>query len=280
MEHVISKVESIVGISKTSHAHDELNLNHSDDFISDLVQILPNIMAFFQQLANHLKVIVNAENANDTTTTVDLANCDQLYTEETNYVKVCFGLCMRLLSGLYSWSAFDSEQNQEILHNSLKAIVLDEQQVAANAAVSQMALAGIKCIMLNAKVVLDLRSAVYMFTLIKSLVRHADEPRAYAKFVGKICHDFLSKQWYDQCGGEERGTQCNVMLDTLLRGYFKDRKFAFIRTHIDWIEAEVQEFLPNKNTAFKTFPCFTRCDEPPKFSFPHRQMFSFIQFYF
>lgn len=288
MEHVIKKVESIIGIVKSTYTQDELNLNHSNDFISDLVQILPNIMTFFNQLANHLKVIVDANvaNADDTAASMNLAACEQLYTEETNYVKVCFGLCMRLLAGLYSWSAFESEENVNILQgmltymisiaheiefidhyslsilasDSLKAIVPDDHLVAANVTVSQMALAGIHSIMANAKVVLDLRSAIYMFTLIKSLVKHLDDPRAYAKYVGQICHDFLSKQWYDQYGSEERGTQCNVLLDTLLRGYFKDRKFAFIRAHINWIDEEVKEFLPNKNTPFNTFPCFNRLE--------------------
>lgn len=67
--------------------------------------------------------------------------------------------------------------------DSLRAIV-GEQQVATDAPIAKMALTGIEGITADSNVVLDLRSAVYMFTLIKSLVKLVNEPQAYEKYVG------------------------------------------------------------------------------------------------
>lgn len=67
--------------------------------------------------------------------------------------------------------------------DSLKAIFV-EGDIAANVTIAEMALTGIECIMADSNVVLDLRSAVYMFTLVKSLVKHVDDPKAYGKYVG------------------------------------------------------------------------------------------------
>lgn len=109
MEHVIKKVESIIGITKLSNQYDISDIH--PDFISDLVQILPKIMTFFKQLSNHLKVIVNYGDS----PTMDIDNSSKLYTDETNYIKVCFGLCMRLLSGLYLWPAFEDDTHKDLL---------------------------------------------------------------------------------------------------------------------------------------------------------------------
>lgn len=116
MENVIKKVESIIGVAKATGQCD-MNATHRDDFISDLVQILPKIMAFFKQLAAHMKSIVHGGDGDGDSTAIE--DCSQLFTDETNYIKICFGLCMRLLSGLYSWTAFENGDHQNILHGEL-----------------------------------------------------------------------------------------------------------------------------------------------------------------
>lgn len=74
-----------------------------------------------------------------------------------------------------------------------------------------------------------------------------------------LCYGFLSRRWYDQHGCEERSAQCNILLDELLNGYFKDAKLSFIRDHATWINTEIDTFAKNnKKAAFKTFPCFTK----------------------
>lgn len=74
-----------------------------------------------------------------------------------------------------------------------------------------------------------------------------------------LCYGFLSRRWYDQHGCEERSAQCNILLDELLNGYFKDAKLSFVRDHAQWIDTEINSFAKNnKKAAFKTFPCFTK----------------------
>lgn len=68
---------------------------------------------------------------------------------------------------------------------SLKAIIGAEHQFETDTpAIEEIALAGIQCIVSYAGVVLDLRSAVYMFKLVRSLVKHVNDDGAYRKFVG------------------------------------------------------------------------------------------------
>lgn len=43
-----------------------------------------------------------------------LGNAD-LFTDALNYLKVCFGLCLRLLAALFSWSGFGDDSNKKLL---------------------------------------------------------------------------------------------------------------------------------------------------------------------
>lgn len=51
-----------------------------------------------------------------------------------------------------------------------------------------------------------------------------------------------------------QGAEFNSLLEQLLKGYFKDAKFSFIRTNLQWIEAEIG-CLKLKKGLLKTFPC-------------------------
>lgn len=76
-----------------------------------------------------------------------------------------------------------------------------------------------------------------------------------------LCYGFLTHPWYDQNGCEEYGALCNILLDELLIGYFKDAKLSFVRDHVTWINAELNTFVKNdKKATFKTFPCFKKYD--------------------
>lgn len=51
--------------------------------------------------------------------------------------------------------------------------------------VSGMALIALKYIISNEDIVLDLRSAVYMFHLAQSLVKHIESNKGYTEYVGE-----------------------------------------------------------------------------------------------
>lgn len=107
------KIESLFGVQK--FGLDERQCIHRPShFIYDIVQILPKIMNFFEQLANQLRAIVNnnVEGGED----ADYGDINpNMFTEETNYIKTCFGLCLRLLAVLYTWPGFTEVPNRELL---------------------------------------------------------------------------------------------------------------------------------------------------------------------
>lgn len=107
IEDVTRKVEHLIGIGKAVDQYD-CNIAHPDDFISDLLQILPKILQFFKQLSDHLNTIIDGESE-------AIENITQIFTDETNYIKTCFGLCMRLLSALYTWTGFEANEHQNLL---------------------------------------------------------------------------------------------------------------------------------------------------------------------
>lgn len=69
-----------------------------------------------------------------------------------------------------------------------------------------------------------------------------------------LCRGFLSRKWYSFVGREMQGGESNALLEQLLRGYFKDANFSFIRSHLQWIETEIND-LKTKGGSLATFPC-------------------------
>lgn len=72
----------------------------------------------------------------------------------------------------------------------------DHQFKTDSPSIAEVALVGVKTIVRNADVVLDLQSAVYMFKLARSLVKYVDETKAYGKYVGKIHHAFAKSSMF------------------------------------------------------------------------------------
>lgn len=115
-------------------------------------------------------------------------------------------------------------------------------------------MAGVKNITENANVAVDLHSAVYMFHLVQALIKHVTDKDAYNVHVVSLCNGFLSRKWYSFDGREMHGGEFNSLLEQLLKGYFKDAKYSFIRSDLTWIEAEICD-LKTKGGTLRKFPC-------------------------
>lgn len=115
MEDLTSKVESIFGVHKYSAAtpHPGQNIPFPVNFISDLLQMLTKIYAFCNQLANQLRIIIDKAAA--TNADADASIEDIMYSDESNYIKCCFGLCLRLLAAKFTWPGYDDDANKEML---------------------------------------------------------------------------------------------------------------------------------------------------------------------
>lgn len=73
-------------------------------------------------------------------------------------------------------------------------------------------------------------------------------------FLVSLCKGFLSRKWFSFEGREMAGGEYNSLLEQLLKGYFKDSKFSFIRSNLQSIAAEVND-LGTKGGKLATFPC-------------------------
>lgn len=145
--------------------------------------------------------------------------------------------------------------------------------------INELALAGIKNVVEKQEVAADLHSAVYIFHLVQALIRHVSVADAYKEHVGKIefllfemnysndslqlsvfgrpvplCKTFLSRKWYSFDGREMHGAEFNSLIEQLLKGYFKDAKFGFVRSNLQWMTVELAGVL-SKGGLLVTFPC-------------------------
>lgn len=144
-------------------------------------------------------------------------------------------------------------------------------------------MAGIKNIVEKENATVDLHSAVYLFHLVQVLIKHVNATDAHNALVGEIdfllfddsmiyanfnkfivifhwgvlvplCKSFLSRKWYAFDGREMQGGESNSLLEQLLKGYFKDAKFGFIRSNLQWMQNELSSLLAKGGT-LDTFPC-------------------------
>lgn len=126
MEDLTQKIECIFGVHKfgsVSEIHQ--NINFPVNFLCDVIEVLPTVIKQFELITKHLKTIVNASIDTEITDSDDFEFTDDLFSDEANLVKMCFGLCLRLAAALFSWPGFEDE-----MHNSmLKSEHLKNSQI-------------------------------------------------------------------------------------------------------------------------------------------------------
>lgn len=85
-------------------------------FISDITNVLPKILEHFNQVAGELKQIIGKDNRLDTEDDSEPDEItEDLFSDEANLLKVCFGLCIRLMAALFSWPEFTDDVNKDTL---------------------------------------------------------------------------------------------------------------------------------------------------------------------
>lgn len=112
MEDLTIKIESLFGVRKFTSEQQWQNIPYPADFVFDLVKILPKIMTSFHKLCGHLRAVIE-QNDDD-----GEAMNPEMFSDDSNYVKICFGLCLRLLAALFTWPGFGDEANQVLLNSS------------------------------------------------------------------------------------------------------------------------------------------------------------------
>lgn len=82
--------------------------------------MLPKIFKFSNQLANQLKIIIDKAAAAAINADADVTVEDIMYSDESNYIKRCFGLCLRLLAAQFTWPGYNDDANKELLSGECK----------------------------------------------------------------------------------------------------------------------------------------------------------------
>lgn len=107
MDDLIIKLESLTGVTKfVANQRHQFN-NNAEDFVADIIKYMPQILKFFQQLKTHLQETV--------TSVKGVHDNGDLFTDQAIHVKICFGLCLRMMAALLTWSSFSDEKFKPIL---------------------------------------------------------------------------------------------------------------------------------------------------------------------
>lgn len=175
-----------------------------------------------------------------------------IFTEVANHTKLCIGLCLRLLSTFFAWSGFEDSENKGTLRKSLFALC----QIESNEVISVQDLASkaVNHLIVHESLIMDLTAAVQMVHLIESLVKFSESTDNQKKVV-KMCKVFLMRKWFTYEGAQERGAHCNIQLDQLLRGLFREPTLQSYKQYLSKIINEISR-LKGKDDTLVTFPCF------------------------
>lgn len=121
MEDLTQKVESIYGVRKFGQTIESFqSITQPAEFISDIINVLPRILEHFNQVTEQLKQIIKKDNSPETENDSESDEVtEDLFSDEANLLKVCFGLCIRLLAALFSWPEFTDDINKETLIRKL-----------------------------------------------------------------------------------------------------------------------------------------------------------------
>lgn len=189
-----------------------LNVVAPISIISDSVYTLPNI-------DNHFKVLIRRINSllESTDGRHDLP---QMFTEEAQKIKSCFGYVLDIFCLTFKWAGFQFSSNLELLKNILKSIQANQTQtaVSVNRLVSDFInrLAGLheQC--------LQLPHAVSLVKTMQAL--HAVIPSSVEinKKISTVAEKLLGNRWYNTKGNIEAGKQCNDNIFFLVKVYLKN----------------------------------------------------------
>lgn len=117
MEDLTQKVESIYGVRKFGQTIESFqSISQPASFISDIINVLPKILDHFNQMSEQLMQIMGKTTSAETEDETESDGLtEDLFSDEANLIKVCFGLCIRLQAALFSWPEFSDDVNKDTL---------------------------------------------------------------------------------------------------------------------------------------------------------------------
>ncbi|XP_054081207.1 Fanconi anemia group D2 protein homolog isoform X3 [Zeugodacus cucurbitae] len=267
---LVCKLESINNAQKLQI---ELPLQHvakPEFFMSDLSKflqtILQNMTMLSKEINKQLELVKHVYSNGD------------LFATDFNYVKVCFNLCVRLLSVFFAWPQFSDGNATETLLKESLLVLLDESQRKSlhKKTAADVAAAVFEVMLAFESSMVDLKTAVYLFDLLKALKRFSNQCSTnksseleqrktlferHEKDIRALCKKFLQRKWFSYEGIAEKGATCNIYLDVLVKEFIKNSDFTRLR-NILWALLEECKQLKGKDNALKSFPNFKKTNFP------------------
>lgn len=109
IEDLILKLESVTGVKKLTPNQVVQFIICPVALIYDIKQFLPRFMQFFNQILDAMDKIASQGK--------ESGKSALLSADEINFLKTCFGLTLRLWSGMFSWSGMRQEAHQGLLQS-------------------------------------------------------------------------------------------------------------------------------------------------------------------
>ncbi|ALC46708.1 Fancd2 [Drosophila busckii] len=249
----------------------EQNLNEAESlrshvvkpeyFMSDLFNVLEALNKHLNVLAAHINE--QLEKVNNLHSNLDL------FKDRINYVKTCFGLCIHLFALYFSWSEWSDKTQAELLQSSLRAVLLTaEQSTQARPSATNLAAQAFQYFLQYEKSVLTLSTAVQLYRLLCSLrklsnstTKSVQRSSQQAEDIRKFCTKMLRRKWYHYTGCLEKGAQCNLHLDELVKGFLKDSSIERQRDILRGLSEECV-MLNTKDKSLDSFPNIKKANFP------------------
>ncbi|XP_026845923.1 Fanconi anemia group D2 protein [Drosophila persimilis] len=223
-------------------------------------------------LNNHLNVLAKAIDEELAKVNNVYSNLD-LFKERFNYIKTCFGLCIQYFALYFSWSGWSDETHAKELHESLyifhtSHLPSQEARKYKKQTIPQLATLNFDYFLKYEKSVLNLSTAVQLHRLLCSLRKlgatgdDASQSRSrLAEDTRVLCDKLLRRKWFHFSSNLDKGAQCNIYLDELVKGFLKDSTFARQNELLNELIKECK-ILNTKDKALISFPNFKKANFP------------------
>ncbi|KAM8706214.1 hypothetical protein ACLKA7_010484 [Drosophila subpalustris] len=233
-----------------------------EHFMCDLQECLGEISTLLKTLASYIDE--QLEKVNNVHSNLDL------FKDKFNYVKTCFGLCIHLFALYFSWNEWTDKSQAQLLQSSLRNALPEEQRkTIKKQSVANIASKVFDYFLKFEKSVLHIGTAVQLQRLLRSLRKLSYSPgenaarRAVqqAEEIRKTCTIMLKRKWFNHTGSLEKGAQCNIHLDELVKGFLKDSPFERQKDILSDLKEECG-LLNKKDKALDSFPNVKKANFP------------------
>ncbi|KAH8417749.1 hypothetical protein KR222_005289 [Zaprionus bogoriensis] len=278
---LVNKLRTIVNGHQDVSEADSLrsHVAKPEHYMCDLHECLGEISMHLVTLSAHIDE--QLEKVNNVHSNLDL------FKDRFNYVKTCFGLCINLFALYFSWNEWSDKSQAKLLQSSLQNVLPSERRKSQKKqSIYSAAAQAFDYFLKYEKSVLVLGTAVQLQRLLRSLrkqscagkdtlrnsAQQAEDIREYwlpafktisntIDGAGKLCTKLLRRKWYHYSSCLEKGAQCNIHLDELVKGFLKDSSYERQNDILCGLSEECG-LLNKKEKALESFPNIKKANFP------------------